>query len=323
MTDEPLARRRFLRVAGVVGTVAVAGCAGGDTDDGPEDDEPDDTGDDDADDGVDEGDDVEPEDDDVDDEDAEDDTDDDDGPEDDEGDDDGQADGEGEGDDDDQVDDEGDDDDDGQVDDEDDGDEDEEEGDAQFGEAVRTSDSYAYEMALEMDGEPVEWIGRVHGEDSYMRLEGDEGVMETYVIGDESYWVEGDECFLMSDGVAHENPEAKDLEDPDLEDDTEDHPELESAGTDEIDGEPVYVFELSAEEDAGIDEDTTYYVSAETGYIRRIELEDGVMDFHSWGEVDPIEPPDMECAEMGGMDDWGDDDASAIRIPDSLPSIRP
>ncbi|MDG5760520.1 hypothetical protein QA600_14365 [Natronococcus sp. A-GB1] len=183
-------------------------------------------------------------------------------------------------------------------------DEDEGEGDARFGETVRMADAYAYEAEMEVEGERVEWIGRVHGEDSYMRLEGDEGTRESYVIGDETYWVEGDECFLMGPGEAiQEDPEAEDLEDPDFEDETTEHAELEPAGTDEIDGEQVYVFELLAAEDGAVDEDTTYYVSVDTGYIHRIEFEEGTMDFHSWGAVDPIEPPEMECMEIGGMSD--------------------
>lgn len=183
-------------------------------------------------------------------------------------------------------------------------DEDEEDeggGDPQFGESVRTTDSYTYEAELEIDGEWVEWSGRVHGEDSYMRLEGDEGTRESYVIGDANYWVEGEECFLMDqDGATHESPDTEDLEDPDFEDETTEHAELEAARTDEIDGEQVYVFELVAADDAVVDEDTTYYVSVETGHIRRVEFEAGTMDFYSWGEADPIEPPDIECMEVGG-----------------------
>lgn len=174
---------------------------------------------------------------------------------------------------------------------------------ALFGQSARFADSYAFEMRSLETGETLGWSGRVDGEDSYMRMEEDSGVMEFYSVGDEAYFVQDGGCFVTSPGEAEEVEEA---EEPDIgahEGEAEAHPGLEAVGRDTIDGEEVYVFELSASEATEHDDAVTYYVSVETGYLRRVEDGTAVMDFHSWGDVDPVEPPDMECMEMGG---WGE-----------------
>lgn len=186
---------------------------------------------------------------------------------------------------------------------------------ALFGQSARFADSYAYEMRSLETGEPSGWSGRVNGEDSYMRMEDDGEVMEFYSIGDETYIVQDGGCLFMR-SEEFEGTEDETVDEPDMEDYEEEaaaHPELEAAGRDTIDGEEVYVFELSASEAAEHGDVVTYYVSVETGYLRRVESEDTVMDFHSWGEVDPIAPPEMECTEMGGWDDSGE--MPVIRLP--------
>lgn len=179
---------------------------------------------------------------------------------------------------------------------------------ALFGQSARFADSYAYEMRSLETGEPSGWSGRVDGQDSYIRMEDEGGVMEFYSIGDEAYIVQEGGCSLVRSG-GFEGTEGEDVDEPDMEAHegaAAAHSELEAVGRDTIDGEEVYVFELSANEAAEHDGSVTYYVSVETGYLRRVESEDTAMDFHSWGEVDPIEPPEMECTEMGGWDDSGE-----------------
>ncbi|WP_336364404.1 hypothetical protein [Halalkalicoccus salilacus] len=186
---------------------------------------------------------------------------------------------------------------------------------ALFGQSARFADSYAYEMRSLETGEPSGWSGRVDGEDSYMRMEDEGGVMEIYSIDDETYVIQDGGCFLVRSGE-FEGTEGEDVDEPDVEAHEEEaaaHPELEAVGRDTIDGEEVYVFELSASEAAEHDDAVTYYVSVETGYLRRMESEDTAVDFHSWGNVDPIEPPEMECMETGGWDEPGE--MPAIRLP--------
>jgi hypothetical protein len=52
--------------------------------------------------------------------------------------------------------------------------------------------------------------------------------------------------------------------------------------------------------------ETTYYVSAETGYPVRFESPDSDIRFHSYGDVDPVEAPDMDCQEIGEGGGYGD-----------------
>ncbi|MFC7008201.1 hypothetical protein [Halalkalicoccus salilacus] len=118
-----------------------------------------------------------------------------------------------------------------------------------------------------------------------MRMEDEGGMMEFYSIGDETYIVQDGGCFLTRSGE-FEGTEGEDVDEPDMEAHegaAAAHPELEAVGRDTIDGEEVYVFELSASEAAEHDDAVTYYVSVETGYLRRVESEGTAMDFHSWG----------------------------------------
>ncbi|MCL7417434.1 MAG: hypothetical protein M8354_06305, partial [Halalkalicoccus sp.] len=57
---------------------------------------------------------------------------------------------------------------------------------ALFGQSARFADSYAFEMRSLETGETLGWSGRVDGEDSYMRMEEEGGVMEVYSISDET-----------------------------------------------------------------------------------------------------------------------------------------
>ncbi|WP_331234321.1 hypothetical protein [Natronorarus salvus] len=266
-------RRDVLRALGAVGVTAIAGCAGEETD------PTDDGGDDDP-------------------------------PDDDAGDDDPDTDdGDGE-----EV---ADDADDGEV---EEGDDEESEADdeddetTRFGDTIQFADSYAYEATVTEEGTGQEFRmeGRIARGDSYMRMDGEEGVMEIYAIDGETFFVENEaQCFALPE-AEREGEEPEDVDAGTHEEEVDEHPELESVGKDEIDGEDVYVFELTAEEAAAHDEEVTYYVGVESGYLRRVETDEAVIDFHSWGEVDSIDPPDMECMAIDG--EFDDDDLPNVRI---------
>jgi hypothetical protein len=64
----------------------------------------------------------------------------------------------------------------------------------------------------------------------------------------------------------------------------------EAEGRTTIDGESMYVFELTATE-AGTEYDVTYYLSADTGYLRRVETNGVVLKYYDWGNVGPIQAP--------------------------------
>ncbi|QSG05809.1 hypothetical protein [Halapricum desulfuricans] len=166
------------------------------------------------------------------------------------------------------------------------------------GPAVVFGDLYAmetnYVAEVEIDDPGVTTEVRYYGDDWYQRFEDDEGNrIELYRVDSDDYAViDGEQCFR--------NPGASLTPDADVDSDAETYGskpdvDLEPSGTDEIDGETVYVFDVSGPDVEGV---LTFYVSASTGYLRRIEAEWGVIVFHSWGDVEPITPPDMECQEF-------------------------
>lgn len=162
-----------------------------------------------------------------------------------------------------------------------------------FGEWIQGGDSFAIEMVSESpetDGE-VTMQGRFHGGNSYWSMEFQGQTIESYTVDGDDYLVMGGTCFL-NPGDQQQPYDPEDDYDPGgWDDDVEEYSGLTPDGTATIDGEEMYVYRLS---DAGVDQ-ITYYVSVESGYLRRVEFPGGHIDYHSWGEVDPIEAPDMEC----------------------------
>ena len=162
---------------------------------------------------------------------------------------------------------------------------------------MRFDEAYAYEIDYpdyqsDSGDISVELAGRFHGGNYYQETRS--GPQEF-----ESYYVDGDH-YVVIDGICVENPSPE--EDPrgDAElggmaetgghsDRSDDHADLEPTGTATVDGNETFVFELDTEEEM------TYYVDAASGHLRRIEIPQGTIDFHSWGRVDPVEPPEMNC----------------------------
>ncbi|MEY7850333.1 hypothetical protein AB7C87_14175 [Natrarchaeobius sp. A-rgal3] len=167
-------------------------------------------------------------------------------------------------------------------------------GETTFGD-IEFANSYAITMRFsELDGTEgeVEMNGRFYQGDYYQEMTVDGRVMETYLVDGDDYVVTDEMC------MKNPAPEADPAEDAgpsenayveNHEDRAGEHANVEAVGTDTIDGEEMYVFEIDESETI------TYYVSTETGYLRRIEIEAGTIDYHSWGEIDPIDPPEMEC----------------------------
>ncbi|QSG12086.1 Uncharacterized protein HSBGL_1670 [Halapricum desulfuricans] len=161
-----------------------------------------------------------------------------------------------------------------------------------FGNLYATETNYVAEVEVDDPGVTMEV--RYYGENWYQRYEDAEGnIIELYrVDGDDYAVIDGERCFR--------NPGASLTPDSDVDSDAETYGskpdvDLEPSGTDEIDGETVYVFEVTGPDVEG---ELTFYVSASTGYLRRIEAEWGVIVFHSWGDVEPITRPDMECQDF-------------------------
>lgn len=151
-------------------------------------------------------------------------------------------------------------------------------GDRRLRDVFNWADSYVMEITSpEGSGRMV-----VNGEDMYSSWSVDGEQFETYRIGTDNYSVADGECYKFS----FETP-AGDEFDP--EEPAESSVEYVATGTTRLDGEDVYEFDVG---------EGLYYLSATTGYpVRWVGADDHVVDFHSWGDVDPISPPDMECVE--------------------------
>ncbi|MGM0372167.1 MAG: DUF7537 family lipoprotein [Halobacteriota archaeon] len=168
----------------------------------------------------------------------------------------------------------------------------------QFGAVYQLEADYAVD--IQYDDPESELSGsataRFDGEDYYHRIEeaasGD--VYELYHVDGTDYVVINDETCIKNPGPSVE-PEESDV---DAEADTyaeKPDADLTAKGTTTIDGETVYVFEVTGEDVEGT---LTIYVSKATGYLRRVESDWGRLDFHSWGDVEPITAPDMECQDF-------------------------
>ena len=168
-------------------------------------------------------------------------------------------------------------------------------------------ESFVYEGRIhdEMSGEQIEVTFSQHGGDHHMRVTGAEHMdeFETYLVDGTTYQV--------FDGMCMKGDFGGDQDTPDIDAEIDEDDELfagippEPDRTDTIDGDRVDVYEILAEDVPHEDHDVTLYIDSETGYLRRMDSEMFSFDLHSWGEVDPIEPPEMDCQEMGGMPDDG------------------
>ena len=164
-----------------------------------------------------------------------------------------------------------------------------------FGETVSFPDSYAMTATLSAEGQTMEMAGRFHGGDVYWEIDQQGQQMEWYLVDGNSYVVTGGQCFTGTSQMAVGAEEAHPDQFPE---NAQAHPNVEPAGRETIDGEDVLVYEVSGAGEGS--ETVTYYVLADSGYPRRIESESMQWDFHSWGEVNPIEAPSGDCQEMPG-----------------------
>lgn len=168
-------------------------------------------------------------------------------------------------------------------------------GTASLSNVLTPGNSFAMEIRAGEGDQRTTITGRFSGGNSYQRIESSESEIETYRIDGDVYMITGDTCFLnpgdtMEPDVAAEtDPEAYQTE--------SDLPEVTASGRTTIEGTEVYVFDVSADQASG-DRAATYYVAVDSGYLRRVESGATTIDFSSYGNVDPVQPPEMECQEM-------------------------
>lgn len=159
-------------------------------------------------------------------------------------------------------------------------------------------ESYVMEQRFpeETSGDTGPMIYEVHGDDLLFYEEGERDESPSYIVDGDLYSMLGGQCTKMSDYDSEdeggpEYPVAESLV-------------FEYVESDTLDGVAVDVYRL------GGAQESRYYVDPERNYLLRIDGGEGapVTDFHSFNEVDPIEPPDAECTDLGGQED----DSSAL-----------
>jgi hypothetical protein len=165
-------------------------------------------------------------------------------------------------------------------------------------EDVNRADSFVMEVHGGSSGAGTEVTVRVNGQNSRMAFDGEQDV-EVFLVDGDIYQVVDGRCFTnpgesrMPDvGPA---PEPGEQWDP-----IADLPGGHD-GRDTIDGREMLVYDYEPGEDTVYEgAQVTAYVDADTGYLRRVESAEWRVDYHSWGEVEPIEAPDMECQDFDG-----------------------
>lgn len=151
-------------------------------------------------------------------------------------------------------------------------------------------ESYIMEQHFsETDGEFDTIIYEAHGNDLKYYGEGEED-QASYIVDGDMYSVIGDQC-TVTEGYDSEDEDDVPEYQPD------EHLIFEFVESDTLDGVDVDVYRLGGAQEA------RYYVDPERNLVLRTESDSEneiVTDFHSFNEVDPIEPPDMECQSLTG-----------------------
>jgi hypothetical protein len=155
---------------------------------------------------------------------------------------------------------------------------------------LRYESAVAIEGSIESDTGEATVSARVDGNDSYWRFERADGrVTELYSVEGTDYVVSDDRCVegvdrsVLPSGLTAEKFQA----------DRRANADVTPTGRETVDGETVWRYEIESGS-----ETVTYDVATDTGYPRRVVAPTGVFTYHSWGGVDPIEPPDGPCESV-------------------------
>lgn len=176
-------------------------------------------------------------------------------------------------------------------------------GEIRFAEAFGMGESYAFDIEPK-DGEDGTLSGRVYQGNAYVEFENEQGSGEFYHVDGDEYLVTDGECLKNPGGEMA--PTYDQAEPGSYESDAEEYADLQSTETTTIDGEEVYVFEVTTESSQGTETTTAWYVGVESGNLRRFENRHGVTNLYSWGDVEPVEAPDTECQDMSDIPSPGD-----------------
>jgi len=176
-------------------------------------------------------------------------------------------------------------------------------------ESFGMTEEFAFDVESETEGQQMTMSGRFSGGNMYIQFESEDGEGEFYIVGDDQYIISSSQgetqCIQTTSAPFDENR----VNPGEYESTVSEYPDITASGTTAIDGEQVYIYELTSDV-TGRSETVTYYVGVNSGYLRRVESPEAVVNFHSWNDVGAIEAPDMECRDMsqggpGGMPPGG------------------
>jgi len=157
---------------------------------------------------------------------------------------------------------------------------------------LQTADNYRMRIELSnfqgMEGTAT-YEGRWHSGNFRTTVTAQGGTSELAHVDGTNYLIGGGECIPM-DGGQSQYDTSQWEESASTAERLEQWADVTATGTDTMDGEEVYVFEVEPE-GRSISESFTYYISAATGYTRRVETEGFVAEYWDWGEVEPVEAP--------------------------------
>lgn len=162
-----------------------------------------------------------------------------------------------------------------------------------LGNAIAPETSFAFTGRYQIpeQGDEATMEGRFHDGNSYVVVTVDGESFEQYVVDDVSYLVYDGQCF--ENPPSNVEPADPDQDPNEWDEDVEQYRDLAPDGTTTVNGEQAYYYVI--EEDG---EQIIYYVSVSSGRLLRVEFPSGRIDYHSWGSVDPITAPDMECTTI-------------------------
>lgn len=158
---------------------------------------------------------------------------------------------------------------------------------------IAEPESYVMEMRFNDDDSTEDsgpTVYEVHGDDLIFYQEGSKDEQASYIVDGDLYQVLGDQCMKMDeDDPGNPRSEAPEYE-------PAESYSYERVGTETVDGVELEVYRQEGTAEYRI------YIDPETNYVRRLESGEGgtTTVFHSFDEVDPIEPPDMECQDVSG-----------------------
>jgi len=148
---------------------------------------------------------------------------------------------------------------------------------------IRSPEEFRYRLETTTEDGNYVQVGRWHGENYYGSIESISGMdqsYEVYRVDGQLYTVMGGQCIDM-DVPQVQNPE-------NATDEGSQNWSVRPTGTDTVDGESVYVYEVETGQRIGT---MTFYVDTESGYVLRMEFMQTTYEYWDFGNVEPVESP--------------------------------